>query len=135
MSVTTIANYERKGKLRPRRAYRADSRGIEHNVWVYDPNELTKLPHPTQHAQTAREPGEIAARGFELFNQGLTVRQAVIELREMPDRVRALHEYWLDTGGADLTITPTAKEALERLVGRFTDVDELLSLIKALIKS
>lgn len=134
MSVTTIANYERRGKLHPQRAYRADSRGIEHSVAVYDPEELLKLPHPIQSAPAVREPGETAARCFELFNQGMTVRETVIELRETPERVRALHETWLDTGGADLTITEGAKGILEQLIGPFSGVAELLSLIEAIVK-
>lgn len=132
MSVTTIANYERRGKLHPRYAYRADSRGIEHHVAVYDPEELTRLPRSAlYHHPATREPGEIAARAFELFNQGVSIRDVLIELRETPDRVHELHERWLDMGGADLTITKIAKEAFEKLVGPFSDVAGLLSLIAA----
>jgi hypothetical protein len=134
MSVTTIANYERRGKLHPVFTYRPDSRGIEHRVAVYDPKELIKLPHvQAPRPGASREPGEVAARCFELFDQDKTIREAVIELRETPERVRLLHESWLDTGGADLTITAVAKEAFEKLVGPFAGVAELLSLVQDLV--
>lgn len=133
-SVTTIANYEREGKLHPQYVYRADSRGIEHRVAVYDPKELTPLRHPDLRPLAIREPGEVAARSFELFNQGKTLRDVVIELRETPDQVRQLHESWLDSGGADLTITPIAKEALEKVLGPFTSVADLLTLVESFAK-
>ncbi len=134
MSVTTIANYERRGKLHPRHVYRPDARGIEHRVAVYDPKELSKLPHPQLLREPAREPGEIAARCFESFSHGKTFHEVVIELRETPEHVRTLYESWLDTGGADLTIVPAAKEAFEKLVGPFTSVIDLLALVEALAK-
>jgi hypothetical protein len=133
-SVTTIANYERDGRLHPRHVYRADSRGIEHRVAVYDPKELMPLRNPELRSHATRDPGEIAARSFELFNQGKTVCDVVIELRETPDQVRQLHESWLDSGGADLTITPVAKEALEKVVGPFATVADLLSVLEEIAK-
>ncbi len=133
-SVTTIANYEREGKLHPQYVYRPDSRGIEHRVAVYDPKELMPLRHPDLRPLAIREPGEVAARSFELFNQGKTVRDVVIELRETPDQIRQLHESWLDSGGADLTITSIAKDALEKLVGPFTSIADLLALIEEIAK-
>jgi hypothetical protein len=132
MSVTTIGNYERRGKLHPQHAYRRDARGIEHRVAVYDPAELLKLLHPTGQRETPREPGEVAALCFEAFDQGKTIRQIVVDLRETPERVQTLYERWLDVGGADLTITLVAKEALEKLLGQFTSVADLLTLIEGL---
>lgn len=136
VSVTTIANYERRGKLHPRYAYRADSRGVEHYVAVYNPEELFKeIPRGHERPATNRDPGETAARAFEHFDQGLTVRQIVIELRETPDRVHELRESWLNAGGAALTITDIAKQKFEQLVGPFTGVTELLELIEKLVGS
>lgn len=134
MSVTTIANYERRGKLHPRYAYRPDSRGIEHRVAVYNPDEIAKLPSHALRNEPAREPGELAARCFELFDQGLSVREIVIELRETPDRVRVLYESWLDGGGANLTITGPAQEAFVKVVGPFSSVADLLTLVEGLAK-
>lgn len=132
-SVTTIATYERQGKLNPLHVYRPDSRGIEHRVAVYDPKELVVLRREDARPLASREPGEIAAQSFELFNRGMTIREVVIELREPPDRVQQLHESWLTTGGSEdtaLTITTAGKEDLERLIGPFTTITELLQLIQ-----
>jgi hypothetical protein len=137
VSVTTIATYERQGKLNPRYAYRTDSRGIEHRVAIYDPKELVKLRRVEARGPALREPGEIAARSFELFNRGMTIREVVIELRELPDHVQQLHESWLITGGSkdtELTITLPIKEDLERLIGPFTTLTDLLRLIQKLMK-
>jgi hypothetical protein len=132
-SVTTIATYERQGKLHPQHVYRPDSRGIEHRVAVYDPKELVKLRREEVHSPASREPGEVAAQSFELFNRGMTIREVVIELREPPERVQQLHESWLTTGGSEdegLTITAPLKGDLERLVGPFTTIADLLQRIQ-----
>jgi len=133
ISVTTIANYERRGKLNPHYAYRPDGRGVEHRVAVYDPQELHKLPGQSK-PPAAREPGEVAARCFELFNQGQSVKDAVIELRETPERVRSLHNVWLDSGEEDLLISRSERAILEKLVGSFTSVSEFIRLIGDLTK-
>lgn len=136
VSVTTIANYERRGKLHPRHAFRPDARGIEHFVAVYDPDELFReLPRGPDRPVANRDPGETAARAFEHFDQGLAVRQIVIELRETPERVHELRESWLNAGGAALTITDTAKQKFEQLVGPFSGVTELLELVEKLVGS
>ena len=138
-SVTTIATYERQGKLHPQYVYRPDSRGIEHRVAVYDPKELRKFRHEGAHLlQASREPGEVAAQSFELFNRGMTIREVVIELREPPERIQQLHESWLTTGGsndADLTITGPVKEDLEKLIGPFTTTTDLLQQIQKLTRN
>jgi hypothetical protein len=130
VAVNTIANNERRGKLHPRHVYRPDSRGIEHRVSVYDPKELLKLHSPNR-PLFVREPGEVAARCFELLDQGKTVREIVVELRETPDQVHILRDKWLDAGGADLVVTPTMKENLEKIVGPFASIADLLDLVRA----
>lgn len=135
VSVTTIANYERAKKLNPRHEYRADSRGIEQRVTVYDPKQLLPLRRyapPTR--EKIRDPGELAASCFELFDQGRTLREIVVILRETPGQIVELHESWLNAGGAAFTITPTAKECFETIVGPFSSVTELLSLVEDLAK-
>lgn len=132
-SVTTIATYERQGKLHPQHVYRPDSRGIEHRVAVYDPRELVKLRRDETRPSASREPGETAAQSFELFNRAMTVREVVIELREPPEKVQQLYESWLTTGGSEnseLLITRDAKEDLEKLIGPFTTVTDLLKTLQ-----
>jgi hypothetical protein len=48
--------------------------------------------------------------------------------------VQVLHDSWLDSGGANITITETAKEAFEKLVGPFLGVADLLTLVENLTK-
>jgi hypothetical protein len=68
----------------------------------------------------------------------MTIREVVIELRETPDHVQQLHESWLTTGGSEeteLAITTAVKEDLERLIGPFTTITELLQRIQKSLPS
>jgi hypothetical protein len=132
VSVTTIATYEKQGKLNPRYAYRADSRNIEHRVAVYDPEEVRKL-HRFGARPDAQESGETAARCFELFNDGKSVRGVVVELRLHPVLVRQLYASWEETGSVQesgLVITAAAKKDLESLVGDFSTIEGLCKRIQ-----
>jgi DNA-binding transcriptional MerR regulator len=136
ISTQTLKNYEQRGMLHPLRVPRRDARGHEQHVVVYDPKELLKLPRGIGRPFISpREPGEIDARCYEMFDQGKTFREIVIALRQTSDNVRMLHERWLDDRGADMVITAEAKEALEAVVGPFTDVTELVMLVAKLVKS
>jgi hypothetical protein len=133
VSHQTLANYERRGDLHPQFAYRPDGRGAEHRVIVYSPQELTKLAAKLRrHVTQERDPGEMAARAFELFREGKSMEDVVVELRLLPDQVRELHDKRLNMGGADLVIAPTAKEALEKMVGAFGSVTELIERVERL---
>jgi len=193
-SPQTLKNYEKRGMVHPLRCVRRDARGHEQIVAIYDPQELRKLPRGAVREYTPREATLIESRGFELFNQGKTIRDVVIELKETYDRIQALHEKWLaagerqehphqaadqaakehqerqaakelearcfelfsqgktnrevvielretsdrirelrerwvDDGGADLVISDAAKKAFEQLLGPFRDVTELLERV------
>lgn len=100
---------------------------------VYNPEEMAKLPTRSGAGQpliAVREPGEQAARVFEMLRQGRPLDDIVIELRETPDRVDYLHERWLEQTQARHVITPEARKALEQLVGPFNDVTELVTLVQ-----
>lgn len=127
----TLKNYERQGLLHPKHVPRRDARGHEQYAAVYNPKELSKLPRGVGRAFAPREIGEMTARCFELFDQGKTFREIVIQLRQTSDKIHELHEKWLDDGGADFVITPQAREALEAVLGPFADVAELVSLVTA----
>ena len=132
-SHQTLANYERRGDLHPQFAYRPDGRGTEHRVIVYDPHELKKLAVKLRrHVLQPRDPGEMAARAFELFREGKSMEDVVVELRMLPDQVRELHDKRLELGGGDLVIFPVAKEALEKVLGPFKDVTELVERVTRL---
>jgi hypothetical protein len=132
-SQQTLANYERRGDLHPQAAYRPDGRGVEHRVIVYNPHELKKLAIKLRrHVLQPRDPGEMAARAFELFREGKSMEDVVVELRMQPDQVEALYAKRLDMGGANLVISPTAKEALEKVIGSFESVAELVERVTKL---
>jgi hypothetical protein len=137
-SPQTLKNYESRNLLHPAHAVRRDSRGSERVMLVFNPKELTALPYRNSGGQPKiemREPGEQAARAFELFRQGCALDEIVIELRETPDRIDHLYEHWLDQTKARLMITPEAKKAFEQIVGAFTDVAGLIELTKKLAPS
>jgi len=131
VTVNTIVNWQTDEKLRAMIDYRPDRRGSERRQWVYDPKELVKLRRP-EVAMRSREPGETAARAFELFQDGKSDAEVVIALRESPDNVDSLREKWLYMGGAKLVINPAGRRALEELVGPFKDVAELVERVSAL---
>lgn len=131
LATQTLKNYEHRGQLHPLRAARRDSRGHEQMVVVYDPNELHKLPRGAGRPFASREPGELEAQCFELIEQGQSNREIVIALRATSDRIRELRERWENDGGADLMITRTAKDTLEKLIGPFKDVTQLVEIITA----
>lgn len=133
VSTQTLKNYEDRGKLHPRKAARTDARGHSHMVVVYEPAELSKLPRGNGRPLAPRDPGELEAQCYALIESGMNNREIVIALRATSDRIRELRERWQSDGGADLMITTEAKEALEKLVGPFKDVTDLVTLIAAKI--
>jgi hypothetical protein len=131
-SPQTLKNYESRDMLHPVYAQRKDRSDTERLMLVYNPKELADLPSRNPGGQPRiqmREPGELAARAFEMFRDGWALDEIVIELRETPDKIEQLHERWLDQTQARYVITPEAKKALEGTVGTFTNVAELLELI------
>lgn len=131
-SAQTLVNYERKGALHPQHDYRRDERGAQHRVVVYSPHELSKLAHKLHRPVFPRDPGEIAGRSYEMLDEGRSEREIVRELRLTPDAVRVLHDKWLDGGGADRVLTTSAWETLERIIGPFKSVTELVEGITQL---
>ena len=131
VSVNTILNFERKGWLHPARVLSAKSGQL---VFVYDPKELAEISKRAR-VSNIRDPGETAARAFERFSQGASLREVVMELREAPDKVHDLHEHWLDMGGANVVITDDAKTVLEKIVGAFKNVPELIERVSERLKA
>ena len=131
-SLQTLANYERKGLLHPRRAYRPDGRGVEHLVIVYSPQEVhklgTRMNRPTA---AARDAGEMAGRAFDLFAEDKTDSDVVRALRLTIENVRELREKWVDGGGSHVVVSTDAKESLEKIVGPFKTVTDLVERLAA----
>lgn len=132
IGMSTLVAFEKRGLLKPRCVYRLDTRGAERRTMVYDPDEVRLLPR--RERVSTRSAGETTARAFELFREGRTLEEVVIELRETFDRVRDLHDNWLDAGGADRTISLVAWKELERLVGPFANVTELVEKLQQQLK-
>ncbi len=135
VSSQTLRNYERRGRLHPQYVYREDAHGCTRRVTVYDPDELKKLPRTARRVIRPREPGAVAAHCFELFSQGKSLKEIVIDLHIVPETVEALREKWLDAEGSKMVIVPEAKKALEKLVGPFTGVTDLVELCEKVVLS
>jgi hypothetical protein len=131
-SPGTLLNYERRGVLHPGYVYRADGRGAQQRLVVYNPDELTKLASRMKRGSargSARDPGEVAALAVELFSEGKTNAEVIVALRATFEQVDELRQKWIDATGAAFVISSVAKKALEDAVGPFTDVAELVTLV------
>lgn len=133
IGLSTVPALERRGQLHPHRVYRPDSRGAERSTIVYDPAEVARLPRKGR-PSIDRSQGEITARAFELFRDGRTDEDVVIELRETIDQVQYLRERWLEATAASWVISPVAREALAKLVGRFDSVTDLVTTLQMMLK-
>ena len=130
ISIQTLKNYEERGLLHPAHVPRRDTRGHEQVVVVYDPKELAKLPRGVGRPFSPREPGEINARCFELFEQNKAFSEIVIELRQTSDKIHELHERWLDDSRARWVLNDEAKKALAEVLGPFASVTEIVTLVQ-----
>jgi hypothetical protein len=130
ISIQTLKNYEERGLLHPARVPRRDARGHEQVVVVYDPKELAKLPRGIGRPFSPREPGEIYARCFEMFEQNRAFSDVVIEMRQTSDKVHELYERWLDDSRAIWVLNDEAKKALAQVLGPFASVTELVTLVQ-----
>lgn len=127
----TVRSYRHKGKLNPRLALRQQVSGGQREVLVFDPQELARLPKRT--LTSISSAGELAARAFELFDDGVSLRKVVTSLRETPGRVTELHEQWMELGGSELVIGRAAKVEIERIVGPFDGVAGLVERLSKLV--
>ncbi len=133
IGLSTIPALERRGLLHPQRVYRRDARGAERSTMVYSPAEVAKLPCRGR-TSSDRSPGEMNARAFELFREAKTDEEVVIELRETVDQIRDLREQWINAGGVSWMIVPAVRLALQKLVGPFKDVTELVDKLQLKLK-
>lgn len=130
VSENTIRSWIRQGRLTPAMVDRPHPSGGTREIQVINPSDLARMPR-RRSGPVAGDMGEISARAFELYDEGDSVRKVVVALRIEPDVAAALREQWLDCGGADLVVTPRARVDLERLVGEFNGVAELVERVRA----
>ena len=134
ISVSTIRNLETRDLLHGRRVLRAVGDGTERQVMIYDPKEVARVPKKDRMV-AIRTPGETCARCFELFDLGKSIREVVIEMREMPDVIETYREKYLDAGGSARVITPHAWEILAGVVGPFESVADLIDIVRKLVRT
>lgn len=127
ISLQTVSNYKRAEKLKPLMAMRTLRNGTRREVEVFDPHEVARLPNNRR--QSIVTPGEQAARAFEMFDEGLALRDVVVSLRMEPGRVTELYDEWADLGGSEFVIGKAAREELGRLLGPFEGVADLVRRI------
>lgn len=130
VSYNTIVNWVNAGRLHPQKEMRLLTNGQQREIKVFNQAELLKLIR----RRDPNEHGEVAARAFELFNEGRPIRDVVITLRQTPERIEQLHDQWKDGGGSELVITPVAKRDLERLLGPFVGVADIVERVAELVK-
>jgi hypothetical protein len=82
IGITTVHRMRVQGQLHPRR----DGAG----AWRYDPAEVVRLA-AKRGVPGARTEGEIAARVFQMLDQGAGLREIVMEVRLVPQEVRRLY--------------------------------------------
>lgn len=88
VSYNTIVNWVNAGRLHPQKEMRLLTNGQHREIKVFKQAELMKLIR----RRDPNEPGEVAARAFELFQEGRSIREVVIALRQTPERIEELHD-------------------------------------------
>ncbi len=97
----------------------------------FDHDEVERLAL-ARSRQVRREPGELAARAFELFASGLGPRDVVTAERVTPDVAAELHVRWVQLG-RNVVIDGARAERLAAALGlRELDVEQLERVVSAL---
>lgn len=134
VAVSTMMQYEQRGKIVPHWAVIADSTGRLRNSPIYHISDVLKLPRKAPNP-TPDNPDELTARAFELFEQGKSLREVIILLRATKEKIDRLHEDWLDVGGAVFTLSEDVRKALEAELGPLASPEHLLERVRACKKA
>jgi excisionase family DNA binding protein len=130
VSYNTIVNWENAGRLHAHKQRRLLTNGQHREIRVFKEAEVRKFLR----RRDPNEEDEVAARAFEMFEAGRQIREIVIALRVRPERIERLHDQWKDFGGAELVVTPVAKRELERIIGPFVGVADIVERVAELAK-
>ena len=130
VTYNTIVNWVKAGRLHPQTEMRLLPNGQRREVKVFNQAELLKILQ----RRDPNEPGELAARAYELFEEGRSNNQLVIALRQLPERIEELHDQWMEGGASEYVITPFARRELERLLGPYVGVAEIVQRVAELVK-
>lgn len=97
----------------------------------YDPQELKHVPK--RGLSNDKLPGEIAARAFEMFEDGTLIRDVVIAQRLDPRDAEDLYQQWLELGGSTLAISVDGCARLSKILGAdITSEDRLIECVRDL---
>lgn len=129
VSVNTVLNHERLGRIDAKWIVTKNQDGRMRNTPVLRVGDVLKLPRRDP-KPTPDNPDELCARAFALFEKGKNSRQVVIELRATYQKISAIYEEWLDSGGVALTLSESNKRELEGMLGKFDNTDELVCLVR-----
>jgi hypothetical protein len=132
VSHATLESFVKKGHLNPVKGKRTTSNNSTREVWLFNPAEFSKVPW-SRRDKSAADPNEIAARAFDLMEDGVDMRGLVRRLRLTPDRVIELRAQWEDFGGAGVILGRTARGELAEIVGPFEDVAGLVQRVRSIV--
>lgn len=83
--MTTVHRMRLRGELRPKR----DAAGVYH----YDPADVIRAA-AARSRPNRYTPGQIAARAFQMFDQGGELKDIVMALQITPEEVFRLYRLW-----------------------------------------
>ena len=106
--------------------------GLTH---YFEPAEIAMLlAERARHAKHADTEGEIAAKTFALFDARSKTRDVVIDLRQTPEKILALHAQWLRMG-REMLLREDDRNALYELLGApFRSPRDLIDLVGRLVR-
>jgi len=88
--------------------------GAELRVEVIDGKHLLRIEDVDRHRRVPD--GDLAAQVFQMFNEGYSQVEVVIQLKESPDRIRKLHNDWVEMSNCIVALPkPGSKFHVERL--------------------
>jgi len=85
-------NRENSGRLHAHKQRRLLTSGQHREIRVFKEAEVRKFLR----RRDPNEADEMAARAFEMFEDGRSIREIVIALRVRPERIERLHDQWED---------------------------------------
>ena len=130
VAYNTLRKWVKAGRLHPQKEMRLLGNGQRREVLVFDSAELRKILR----RRNLNAPGELAARAFEMFEEGRQINEVVIALRQLPEYVEALHDHWAWSDGRGLVITSVARREHERILGSVVSVADIVERVTELAR-
>jgi len=137
-SMTSVIRMEAHGTLTRKTIVKPTKGGrTDIEVVVYEASEVTRQAERMGKRMRMRgngemqsiPEGELTAIAFEMFDRGCSLREVLVRTREPVDKVQDMYDAWLDMGGSAITISTVAQAELERFVGPFASIAELVQRV------